>query len=337
MGEGSLDHFGFVSGTSGAAPMVAGVAAVLRQAFPGASARQIRNAIIQSANPKFINFADVLDQGRGFANAAAAANLLATGAAPDTVEPLPNFTLSVKVNIEQNSALRVEEGFVRRTFHLKPGQRGDIVYRVGPNTRQVIVSVTNFQGRPPQPPVGGVIFEDTITFGIHSARTSDFAGEGDYVSPLEHFRTGTRVVNNPDPGLMRIAVNGSWRNAEDVSVDVSVTSLTDPIPQFTQQGQIVATQTILVPFNIPGGTRQANFRLAWRTDWGNFPTADIDLHLVSPSGQVNHDGSTESNPENVSIQNPQPGIWIAMIKGFDIPGGSDKYEFRIELDGKVVH
>ena len=136
---------------------------------------------------------------------------------------------------------------------------------------------------------------------------------------------------------MRIAVNGSWRNAGDVSVDVSVTSLTDPIPQFTQQGQIVATQTILVPFNIPAGTRQANFRLTWRTDWGNFPTADIDLHLVSPSGQVNNDGSTERNPENVSIQNPQPGNWIAMINGFDIPAGSDKYEFRIELDGKVVH
>jgi hypothetical protein len=233
--------------------------------------------------------------------------------------------------------LRIEDGFVRRAFHLKPGQRRDIVYRVAPNTRQVIVSVTNFQGRPPQPSEGGVIFEDTLTFGIHSARTTDFAGESDYVSPLEHFRTGTRVVNNPEPGLMRIAVNGSWRNAEDVSVDVSVISLTEPVAQLTQQGKIIPTQTILVPFNIPAGTSQANFRLAWRTDWGNFPTADVDLHLVSPSGQMNHDGSTERNPENVSIQNPQAGNWIAMIYGFDIPAGSDKYEFRIELDGKVVH
>jgi hypothetical protein len=337
MGEGEVGHFSFVSGTSGASPMVAGIAAVLRQAFPAASARQIRNAIIQSANPNFINFADVLDQGHGFANAAAAANLLAAGAAPDTLEPPPNSTSSVKVNVEQNSSLRIEDGFVRRTFHLKPGQRGDIVYRVAPNTSQVIVSVTNFQGGPPQPPVDGIMYEDTLTFGIHSSRTTDFPGEAEYSNALEHFRTGTRIVNNPEPGLMRIAVNGSWRNAGDVSVDVSVTSLTDPIPQFTQQGQIVATQAIFVPFNIPAGTRQANFRLAWRTDWGNFPTADIDLHLVSPSGQVNSDGSTESNPENVSIQNPQPGNWVAMINGFDIPAGSDKYEFRIELDGKVVH
>jgi hypothetical protein len=79
-----------------------------------------------------------------------------------------------------------------------------------------------------------VIYEDTLTSGIHGSRTTDFPGEGDYSNQFEHFRTGTRIVNNPEPGLMRIAVNGSWRNAGDVSVDVSVSSLTDPIPQFTQ-------------------------------------------------------------------------------------------------------
>jgi hypothetical protein len=136
---------------------------------------------------------------------------------------------------------------------------------------------------------------------------------------------------------MRIAVNASWRDVGDISFDVSVMSLTDPIPQFTQQGQIVPTQSILVPFVVPAGTKQANFRLSWKTDWGNFPAADVDLFLISPSGAVNNDGATESNPESASIQNPAPGNWVAMIYGFDIPAGSDKYELRIALDGKVVH
>jgi hypothetical protein len=336
MGEGSVGHISFVSGTSGAAPMVAGIAAVLRQAFPAATARQIRNAIIASANPNFVHAADVLDQGRGYANAAAAANLLAGGSVPDTLDPPPNSQPSVQVNVEQNSSLRVESGFVRRTFRLKPGQRGEIVYRIEPNTSQVIVSVSNFKGGPALPPEEGIIYEDTLTFAIHGAKTTDFASEGDYVIPIEHFRTGTRIVNHPEPGLMRIAVNGSWRNAGDVSVDVSVTSKSEPVPQFTDQGKIVPAQSILVPFRIPAGTKQANFRLAWRTDWGNFPAADVDLHLISPSGNINNEGATESNPENVSIQNPQPGNWVARIYGFDIPAGSDKYEFRIELDGKVV-
>jgi hypothetical protein len=335
MGKGSNRSLSFESGTSGAAPMVSGVAAVLRQTYPMATARQIRNAIIASANPNFVDFADVVDQGRGFVNAAAASALLAAGGAPDTLEELPNTHSSVQVNMEQNTPLRAADGFVRQTFHLRPGQRGDIVYRVAPNTSQVIVSVTNFQGGP-LVDEGGVIFGDTLTFGIHSAQTSDFSSES-YISPLEHLRAGTRVVNNPEPGLMRIVVNGSWRNDSDVSVDVSVVSLTDPIPQFTQQGQVVATQDIYVPFTVPAGTKQANFHLGWKADWGAYPAADIDLFLISPSGLVNQDGATENNPESVSIQNPEPGAWLARINGFDIPAGSDKYEFRIELDGKVIH
>jgi hypothetical protein len=68
----------------------------------------------------------MLDQGHGFVDAEAASKLLAAGAAPDTVEPLPNATSSVQVNIEQNTLLRVVDGFVRQTFQLKPGQRGDL-------------------------------------------------------------------------------------------------------------------------------------------------------------------------------------------------------------------
>jgi hypothetical protein len=335
MGFGSNRSLGFESGTSGAAPMVSGVAAVLRQMYPAATARQIRNAIIASANPNFVDFADVVDRGHGFVNAAAASALLAAGGVPDTVETLPNAHSSVQVNVEQNTPLRVVDGFVRQTFHLRPGQRGDIVYRVAPNTSQVIVSVTNFQGGP-LVDEGGVLFGDTLTFAIHSAQTSDFSEES-YVSPLEHLRAGTRVVNNPEPGLMRIAVNGSWRNDSDVSVDVSVVSLTDPIPQFTQQGPIVSTQDVYVPFTVPAGTNQANFHLAWKADWGTYPAADLDLWLLSPSGVLNGDGATENSPEHVSIQNPEPGTWLARINGFDIPAGSDKYEFRIELDGKVIH
>ena len=153
-------------------------------------------------------------------NAAAASSLLAAGGAPDTVEPLPNAKTSVQVNMEQNTPLRVVDGLVRQTFHLRPGQRGEIVYRVNPNTSQVIVSLSNFVAAPV--PQQNQLSGDTLTFGIHSAQTSDGAGGGFYLSDLEHLRTGTRIVNNPEPGLMRIVVNGSWRNAGNVAVDVCV-------------------------------------------------------------------------------------------------------------------
>jgi hypothetical protein len=91
------------------------------------------------------------------------------------------------------------------------------------------------------------------------------------------------------------------------------------------------------PFSIPAGTGKANFRLAWKSDWGHNPSADLDLLLLSPSSNVNDSGSTENNPEVVSIDSPEAGNWLAIIFGFNIPAGSDTYEFAIELDGKVIH
>jgi subtilisin family serine protease len=65
-GSGTVNTIGFSSGTSVSAPSVAGVAALLRQAFPGATASQIRNAIIASANSELLSDGStVLDQGGG--------------------------------------------------------------------------------------------------------------------------------------------------------------------------------------------------------------------------------------------------------------------------------
>src|SRR5262249_17924247 len=59
-----------LSATSFSAPLVAGIAALLRQAYPNASAAQIRNAIIGSGNATFAGAAFTrLDQGSGFPDA----------------------------------------------------------------------------------------------------------------------------------------------------------------------------------------------------------------------------------------------------------------------------
>ena len=69
-GYGTTSSISFGSGTSFSSPSVAGVAAVLRQRVPSATARQIRNAIIASANPGlFEDGSGVLDRGAGYVNA----------------------------------------------------------------------------------------------------------------------------------------------------------------------------------------------------------------------------------------------------------------------------
>jgi hypothetical protein len=90
------------------------------------------------------------------------------------------------------------------------------------------------------------------------------------------------------------------------------------------------------PVAIPSGVKEAEFRLGWREDWGRYPTSDVDMYLVSPGGVVNVSGATSNNPEVAVVTNPAAGNWTVVVRGFEIHTGTDKFELRVSLDGKVV-
>ena len=323
------------SGTSFASPSVAGVAAVLRHRFPAATARQIRDAIIASANPGVLDDGSTaLDQGRGYVDAGGAAALLAAGTVP-LIPGLGAYNGSVKVNIEKNTDLDVRDGSISETIaSLKPGQRFDLPYRVHPNTSQVIVVLSGVT--PALPPAEqNQLFGDDILLTIHSAKTSAI-GEGDYKVFTFSPTGGTFVVNNPEEGIMRVTVNGDWTNAGEIGATVNVYSVTDPVPQLTTQGKIANGQVVTIPLTVPAGTTTANFRLSWRETWGQYPTNDLDLILISPTGAVNFSGATPNNPEQFTLSNPPVGNWLMIIAGFDVAARGDKYELRVALNGQVV-
>src|SRR4030095_9312014 len=250
---GTVNQIGFSSGTSISAPSVAGVAALLRQAFPGATASQIRNAIIASANSTLLSDGStVLDQGAGYVNGAGAAALIASGGASPAFPALPNSNKTVKVNVEQGSFLRVRDGFVTDHFAgLKPGQRHEIVYNITPNTSQVIVVLSNVT--PALPPAQqNQLFGDDILLAVHSANTSVVFPESPY-PVFESTSGGTFIINDPETGLMRITINGTWTTAGTISGDVAIHSLTDPVPQFTTQGKIADQELLSFPVNVPVG------------------------------------------------------------------------------------
>jgi subtilisin family serine protease len=323
------------SGTSFASPSVAGVAAVLRQRFPAATARQIRNAIIASANPGVLDDGSTaVDQGAGYVDAGAAATMLAAGTVPD-LPGLGAYNGSVKVNIEKNTDLDVRDGSVSETIAaLKPGQRFDLLYRVHPNTRQVVAVLSGVT--PALPPAQqNQLFGDDILLTIHSAKTSAI-GEGDYKVFAFSPGGGTFVVNDPEEGILRVTVNGDWTNAGDIGATISVYSVTDPVPQLTTQGKIENGQIVSIPLVVPAGTTVADFRLGWRETWGQYPTNDLDLILVRPNGTIVFNGATANNPEQFSLADPAVGNWLMIIAGFDVAARADKYELRVALNGTVV-
>ena len=145
MGFTGTNFLNFASGTSFSSPSVAGVAAVLREAFPDATARQIRNAIIMGANPNFLaDNPTESDHGAGYADAEAARVLLGTFVpgdddddgggglvplVPDTLEPPPFSTRWVSLNLSINSGLQVKHGDVTESFtNLEPGERGEAYF-----------------------------------------------------------------------------------------------------------------------------------------------------------------------------------------------------------------
>ncbi len=328
--EMSLD-----SGTSSSAPSVAGIAALLRQAHPGATARQVRQAIIDSANAAFITDGSTqLDQGSGHVDAGAASLLLASGLIPDEVPAGDKFSKSVKVNVEKQTSLEVRDGIVDESITgLLPGERADLLYRIHPNVQHVVIALDGVTPALP-PNQQNQLFGDDILLAVHSAKTSAI-GEGDYL--LFEFTTGgTFVVNDPEPGLMRITVNGDWTNAGAISANVRIVSVVESIPGFTTQGTIAHAETLMFPVGVAPGVSQAEFRLGWREDWGNYPTADVDMILVAPNGVPNFAGSTLRNPERVVVNNPAAGQWVVLVDGFEIPAGRDTFQLRVSLDGKVV-
>jgi hypothetical protein len=232
--------------------------------------------------------------------------------------------------------LNVVSGFtVQPTGNLAPGQRAEILYSVTPNTSQIVISVTNFKSNPDVSPLN--IFPEQIYLQAHSVKTSQIGALGDYYDLGDPFITGgTFTINNPETGIMRITLSGSWTNESNVSATVSVKSFTDSVPQLTTQGTLQHHQTITFPVTIPAGVSVADFRLWFRNDWGTYPTSDIDMVLFDPDLNRNGDGAHLNDPEHATVSNPTPGTWFVVIVGFDIPSGSDKYELRVSLDGKVI-
>jgi subtilisin family serine protease len=224
-GESGNNDIDLVSGTSCAAPSVAGVAAVLRQTFPAATARQIRNAILLSANSDLVaDDSTELDQGEGFVDAQAAAALLAAGNVPNTSEKPRNPRRKVAQNVQRGTFLEPLKGNVQKSISgIKPGERAEFLYEVKEKTSRVTITISNFVSGSTQ----NALFGDDILIAVHSAKTSYFF---DY-DFFGFTRNNTFVIDDPEPGLLRVTVNGDWTNASPISADVAITSVMTPTPR----------------------------------------------------------------------------------------------------------
>jgi hypothetical protein len=124
-----------------------------------------------------------------------------------------------------------------------------------------------------------------------------------------------------EPGLMKITLESDWtNNTRFLSADVTIRRLEGPKPRGSGRPSAVVgdSERQAFPVEIRPGTARARFDLSWQRDWTKFPTDDLDLIVVSPSGIEDFRGATFNAPERTVIALPEPGTWTAIVEGFTV-------------------
>jgi hypothetical protein len=135
---------------------------------------------------------------------------------------------------------------------------------------------------------------------------------------------------------MRITMSGDWTNASPISAKVSISARKTSTPGQSAHRKIQEGETYEYPFVVPAGTKRLEAQLEWDEDWGSYPTSDLDLFLIPPTGAPNFDGATLNAPDRAGIDNPTAGTWVAVVDGFSVSSRrGDKFGLRLVIDGKV--
>jgi len=158
----------------------------------------------------------------------------------------------------------------------------------------------------------------------------------------------TFVIDNPQTGLFRLAVQGDWTNGGLISAHVAVERTVNRLGQPTATDRIEQDDLIPIPVDVPAGVSQAVFELFWQQNWARYPTNDLDMLIFRPDGTLllsdgNPPGATLNSPERAVVPNPAPGRWTVVVDGFTVwdtnrgpRSGSDRFVLRVSADGGPI-
>ena len=367
----------FTSGTSFSSPTVAGAAALLRQAVPGASPIETRNALAAGANPAIVaDGSGRFDQGPGFLDIPEALSLLASSKVKASLPDVGHHTFGKKGHFDRDDdddelgaggrsvignvrklGVRpvqfAQDRFSTRVKDLLPGQVAHFFVPSDDRTDQLIVSLTEIVPEGPQNTLFGddlfVMGVDAPTsFAVHRIESPPGSG-GVFVNANSTF-----TIEDPQTGLVRLALQGDWTNAGRISATLTIERRRSPLSRRAAEGRIEQDDVIPFVVEVPAGASEAVFELFWKQNWGRYPTNDLDMLVLDPNLAVAEDpdgnplGSTLSSPERAVITNPAPGTWTVLVNGFTVHeegGGSrrkgskgrkDQFTLRATADGEAL-
>ena len=342
------EFFSWVTGTSFAAPTVAGAAALLNAWWEKTQGREtdpgkIRNALLFGADPRRVGTAwrSPNDQGAGVLDVPAAlARLERHRLLPATFFPL--LTGKLRANVLGAPRPGRTEVSRPRTVSLRPAENRDFVFEIGRSTSRVTIELTGLDVPENSVPT---LVPSALEVNLQSAKRSETARpiqvfvDRAFAESLGGSLTievddgswtfaGEPVVPSPsdpeqpmEPGLMKLSLAGDFFNEHAVGATVTVTRENGlpPLGEPVLKSTIVDGDVFLVPIEVPPGVGTATFDLRWIRDWSRFPTSDLDLILLDPElNEISIDGATLNAPERAVLRDPVPGEYVAVIAGFEV-------------------
>ena len=349
---------GLVNGTSFSSPMVAGAAALLRGAFPKATAAQVREALIKGANPKLvgdvkldIDVVSAIDQGNGYLDVVAARDLLQTGKLEGSIPTLPeieNYTL-VKDNISDKekagaTLMNIEDVVVTADIKDLTAGKTRHFFVVNPPRGRLNIKLDNItfelppdkQNQLPASPGTG-IKGDRFLLAITDATLSVDAAPWNDIGKTE-VKTSYNETFGFSGGVLRIAVRATAINAGKMSGKLTLTraGLYEATPMVAS-GSLEDNETDVYKLKIPTSAKEVTFDLSWRRTWAYYPTHDLDLLLIDPDGFIDGSGATLNNPERFTFVDLPPGDWTVMVDGYMLHGFEERYRLGIaDQDGNAL-
>lgn len=331
--QGPDGHLNIVSGTSFSSPAAAGAAALLWEAVPEASAADIRAALIETATADLISTRSTpFDQGNGIINVSNALDLLRTGDLDASVptarrirDVVPVLTRLERVGVEAIPFPDTEP--FTADVNLVVGQVAQFYVSIPRNVDNLTVSVTNITPELPKDQQNVIFGDDLLITIVDSPLSFNDTRALEVIN--NNYET---IIDNPQPGLVRVALMGDWTNVGNVAATLSIVGTKGEVTPPTLAGEIEDQQLDEFTFEIPANTSELSFELSWRDDWSFFPTHDVDLLVIDPAGTLIADAATLANPERLAIADPSPGTWTVVVDGFELHGFEDDYALTIRTN-----
>ena len=334
--EGPNGELRWAGGTSFSAPTVAGAAALLNAYMETEMSMEtnpviLENVLLKGADPTVVDppWQDINQQGYGTLDVPASLELLES--ADWALEPAQKVG-RLTANILGKPVKGRVQTWESDTITLNPSELFDAVFEIGRYTSKVTIEV--FEVTAPNNSANAY-WPNALEVHLQSAKRTDVVHPvGVYWYPHMYGDSFDIVVEDGpwtfwgipwdympmENGLMKLSLIGDYSNEAPVSFKVRITHENER-PRLKGRifnAKIETEDMFVIPVVIPEGTSEATFDLTWHRGWDKFPTSDIDLVIIDPSGTVSFDGATMNAPERAILQSPMAGTWLLFIVGYEV-------------------